>query len=403
MPEPIKYLEQNVYDASLERVEKLYNNFDDILVMFSGGKDSTAVLYVAKKIAKKLNKLPLKVIFVDEEVIHPPTVEYVKRMSKDKDIDLKWYCLPFKHRNACSNKQPYWYCWNPKEKEKWVRDLPKNAITKDSYFNFGMTYAEWASYKYNNKNTVTLLGVRAQESLRRLRIFTTHAKKKVGEDIYISRVKESISLYNGKKINAKQFKGYPIYDWKTEDVWKLVLDKKIDYNRTYDYFNKTKLYNRLWSQRVSQPFGEEPLRNMYLYSECFPELWAKMLNRVKGVNSAKLYSNTDLWGHGILEKPKNKTWKEYLHIILTNYEGIYLNKVKFSINKAIKHHYTLTQNRIEDDFEHLLSGVSYKSLCKIAIKGDFKGRTGGMLKSKMESKLKKNNISQTSARINYGK
>ena len=139
-----KYLDTTVYDASLDRIRNLYKRFDNVSVMFSGGKDSTAVLYLAKKVAKEFGYLPLTVHFIEEEVIHPTTVEYVQRISEDSDIDLRWYCMPFKHRNACSNEQPYWYCWNPDEKNLWVRDMPNESITEDSCFNFGMTYVEWS-------------------------------------------------------------------------------------------------------------------------------------------------------------------------------------------------------------------------------------------------------------------
>ena len=399
-----KYLDTTVYDASLDRIRNLYKRFDNVSVMFSGGKDSTAVLYLAKKVAKELGELPLTVHFIDEEVIHPTTVEYVQRISEDSDIDLRWYCMPFKHRNACSNEQPYWYCWNPDEKNLWVRDMPNEAITEDSCFNFGMTYVEWSCVKNNNKNDINLLGIRSDESLRRLRMFTTAAKNKSIDDVYYNRSKNKISFYNGKIAWTKTFNGYPIYDWTTHDVWKLVLEKNIDYNKTYNLFNKTKLYNKLWSQRVSQPFGEEPLRNMYLYAQCFPELWAKMVERVKGVNSAKYYSNTSLWGFGIgkLHKPEHLSWKEYTAVLITNYSEEYQTKVKRTINKAITTHYKLTDEKIEDEISHILSGVSWRTLAKLVIKGDFKGRTIATLKTRMEPEMERNSISARSAKINHG-
>lgn len=54
---------KDVYQAALERIEYIYNNFDTVVVSFSGGKDSTAVLNVAYQVAEKLGKLPLNVIF----------------------------------------------------------------------------------------------------------------------------------------------------------------------------------------------------------------------------------------------------------------------------------------------------------------------------------------------------
>ena len=35
------YLKQNVWDAALERIEHIFDEFDDVVVSFSGGKDST--------------------------------------------------------------------------------------------------------------------------------------------------------------------------------------------------------------------------------------------------------------------------------------------------------------------------------------------------------------------------
>jgi predicted phosphoadenosine phosphosulfate sulfurtransferase len=399
MGKPV-FQEQNVYDAGLDRTRMFYNRFDDVYVFFSGGKDSTSVLHLAKKIATELDKLHVKVVFIDEEVIHPPTVEYMHRINEDKDIDLRWYCLPFKHRNACSNEQPYWYCWNPEEKDLWVRDLPKDAITEDKYFKKGMTYVEWALAKWDRTNDVSLLGIRTQESLRRLRMFTGKSKHL---DITLSESVVDVDFQDGTRRYCKKFNGYPIYDWNATDVWKLVDVENLDYNRTYDYFNKTSHYNKFSAQRVSQPFGEEPLRNMWLYSECFPELWHKMLSRVKGVNAASLYSNTELWGVQKDVKPDNLTWKEYLQVNLTNYKGIWLTKVKKNVNKAIMTHYNVTDDAIPEEKPHIVSGCSYKFLCKLVIKGDFKGRTIARMSLLGEKRREKENISRTNAEINHGK
>jgi len=396
----IKKLKQNVYDASLDRMRDIYESYDDVFVMFSGGKDSTAVLTVALEIAEEKNKLPVKVVFIDEEVIHPTTVEYVARISKNPNIDLSWVCLPFKHRNACSNEQPYWYCWNPEEKDLWVRELPENAIIEDEDFKFGMSYVDWMQVKHNKKNTIRVLGIRAQESLRRLRMFSNKPKGKV---VYTAESINTVDLQNGTKLNCLTFNGYPIYDWMSEDVWRLVNIKQLDYNRTYDFFNKTKLYNKLSGQRVSQPFGEEPLRNLALYSECFPDMWAKMIKRVKGVNSAKLYSNTELWGVRKDGKPEHLTWKAFLHICLSNYKDKYLHKVKTNINNAIKIHYRITDEPLPEEIPHILSGCSYKYLCKLVIKGDFKGRTVGMMNRNSEKERDKRGITIENARANHGR
>jgi len=77
-----KNIDIDVYTKTIERINYLYDRFDNIVVSFSGGKDSTAVLNCTIEVARKRNKLPVKAVFFDEEAIHPPTIEYVDRVSK---------------------------------------------------------------------------------------------------------------------------------------------------------------------------------------------------------------------------------------------------------------------------------------------------------------------------------
>lgn len=99
---------ENVYELGLARIRRAYELFDHVAVSFSGGKDSTVCLHLALEVAKELKKLPLDVFFFDEEAIHPETIEYMRRVVQRDDVRLRWFCLPVKHRNACSRKSPWW-------------------------------------------------------------------------------------------------------------------------------------------------------------------------------------------------------------------------------------------------------------------------------------------------------
>ncbi len=61
------YVDSNVYDMALERAATTFNLFDHVVVMFSGGKDSTSTLHVMIEAARAWGKLPAHVMHSDEE------------------------------------------------------------------------------------------------------------------------------------------------------------------------------------------------------------------------------------------------------------------------------------------------------------------------------------------------
>ena len=348
------YRTRNVKTAAVERIRYAFENFDKISVSFSGGKDSTACLYLTLDEARRRNQLPLRLIFFDEEAIHPPTVEYVERVRHWPEVSLEWYCLPVRHRNACSNEQPFWKTWDPTEKHLWVRDLPEGAITAHPKFRLGMTIPEFAPYLLD-RNECCISGIRTQESMRRYRLIT-------------SKVNDHFIARKGGKAYA-----YPIYDWDSADVWRLVKEEGYDYNQTYDILNRTRLFEDLLKQRVCPPFGEEPIQGLWKYAECWPDLWHKMLYRVKGVATAWRYAPTELYKGSV--KPEGMTWREFCELQLSNYTEPDLQRtVRAQVAKAIAAHFNKTDEPIDDNKDHILTGVSWRFLARMAIKGDLKGR-----------------------------
>jgi predicted phosphoadenosine phosphosulfate sulfurtransferase len=380
-----KYIEQDVFEKAKERVRYLYNQYEDVVVSFSGGKDSTALLLVCLDVAKELNRLPVNAFFYDEEAIHPPTIEYVQRVANMEDVNLDWYCLPIKHRNACSNEQPFWQCWDPALKDLWVREMPKQAITSHKRFVNGQSMQEFGIKHYQYTNKVVVQGIRTEESLRRYRVV---AMKK--NENFIS------------KPEAGVFFAYPIYDMSSVDVWRVVDIKNADYNKTYDIFNKTNQYNQLLRQRVCPPYGEEPLRGLYIYAECFPEMWHKMINRVPGAATAARYGNTELYSSGIA-KPENITWREHTQNVLDTFSGEHKNFVAKNINTLISRHKNLTNDAIPEKQYHPLSGISWEFIVKSVTRGDFKGRIKQVASKNSQDTLKKLNITLEEAKVKYGK
>lgn len=121
-------LTMDVFQAARERMDYIYANFDIVVISWSSGKDSTTILELAREAATKAGKLPIKVFFLDEEVIYPESIELVERHRLDPDIEFYWVCIPCIYRNACSEVEPDFIPWDPTKRALWVREPTPNMI-----------------------------------------------------------------------------------------------------------------------------------------------------------------------------------------------------------------------------------------------------------------------------------
>lgn len=365
-------LDKDVYTLALERAHTILDQFDQVAVMFSGGKDSTATLQVMLEAAhsdpRHAHHLPLRTIFFDEEAIPQETADYVARIGARDDVALEWYCLPVKHRNACSRRSPWWWPWAPEAEEKWCRPLPEGAITTLKGFPVDppearMTIPEANGLFFDPKdgNAVMVMGIRAQESLTRRRAVT----RKKGDNFIVK--------YSDKTDRGNLWKGYPIYDWETEDVWTAPAVKGWDYNHAYDHLEMAGISPGM--QRCSPAFGEEPLQKLHTYASCFPDVWERMVDRVPGVGAAARYALTELYSyHGRPEKPAGMPWGDFLKHYLAKFQPKDQRSIAKRISMEIKNHYRRTKDPIAAHAPHPDTGISWDWLLMLAMRGDFKGR-----------------------------
>ena len=103
----------NVYQASQERLQYIFSEFDKILIAFSGGKDSGVVLNMAYDYAKEHNRLPdLAMYHIDYEAQYQMNTDYVQEaFSQFPKVEKFWLCLPVGAQCACRMDGDTWIPW----------------------------------------------------------------------------------------------------------------------------------------------------------------------------------------------------------------------------------------------------------------------------------------------------
>lgn len=395
-----KYIIQNVYQSAIERLEYIYNNFEKVYVSFSGGKDSGVMLNMAIDVAKRLNKLPVNVLTIDMEAQYKSTIDHVERMLSLPEVNPYWICLPIHLRNAVSQFQPHWLCWDPLKKDAWVRELPKHSgvISDVNYFPFfrqGMEFEEFVplfgEWFSNGKKTACLVGIRSDESLNRFRTIASESKITIEGHQWTTRINDN--LYNA----------YPIYDWRTEDIWIANGKNKYDYNHIYDLMHLAGL--TIHQMRLCQPYGDDQRKGLYLFKILEPETWAKVVNRVEGANFGNKYSENDLstLGNFKVILPEGHSYESYAKFLLSTMPDYMREHYLAKINKFLawwEKEGVKTIPDYDDPKKEAAKKVpSWRRICKVLLKNDYwcKGLSFAQTKKEMERQM--NMIAKLSAEL----
>jgi predicted phosphoadenosine phosphosulfate sulfurtransferase len=383
-----KYLDITVYDAAVERMDYIFTNFDKVYVSFSAGKDSGVMVNLALEAAKRHNKLPLNVLYIDLEAQYKATIDFAELVLSNPDIKPHWVCLPLHLRNAVSQYQPHWLCWDETKKDAWVRDLPANCISDVNYFPFfrkGMEFEEFVpefgEWFSGGEKTACLVGIRSDESLNRFRTIASDDK----------------TTYEGKqwstKVTDNVFNFYPIYDWRTEDIWICNYKKKYKYNRIYDLMYMAGL--TIHQQRICQPYGDDQRKGLYLFKILEPETWAKVVNRVEGANYGNRYSENDktTLGNFKVNLPKGHTYESYAKFLLNTMPPYLKEHYEKKINKFLEYWKKENFETIPDIADAKLEAArkipSWRRICKVLLKNDYwcKGLSFSATKREMEKQF----------------
>jgi predicted phosphoadenosine phosphosulfate sulfurtransferase len=328
-------MKKNVYELAMQRIEMLFNEFDNIYVSFSGGKDSGVMLNLCTQYIRKNNlKRKIGVFHMDYEVQYGETVKYVDRtLQANADIfEVYRICIPFKVTTCTSMYQTCWRPWDDDCKDFWVREMPPHCYRKSDFpfyapemwdSEFYILFARWYHLLKNAKRTCCLVGIRTQESTHRWR--TIYGKNRY----YMYR-----NLKWTRRISAGIYNAYVIHDWLTTDVWTANGRFSWDYNRLYDLYYRAGV--PLEKQRVASPFLLAAQESLQLYRAIDPDMWGKMICRVNGINFTALYGHTSAVAQKNVTLPPGYTWERYMHFLLSTLPEEtrlnYLQKLSASVN-----------------------------------------------------------------------
>ena len=136
------------------------------------------------------------------------------------------------------------------------------------------------------------------------------------------------------------------------------------------------------AQRLAPPFGEEPIRDLWVWARAFPDIWEKLCYRVPGAATAARYSTSGLYASfaarvGLAE---GQTWEELIAARLAQYPPDIRGAVAAKVRLLIRRHYRKTSDPLVDRAPHPASGMSWEWLYRIAHKGDLKDRRSASVK-----------------------
>jgi predicted phosphoadenosine phosphosulfate sulfurtransferase len=370
---PKRKLGFNVYEGAQERIAWTFDNFERIYLSFSAGKDSTVMLHMVMDEAIKRNR-KIGLLLIDLEGQYKVTIDHaLKCFEMYKDwVEPYWICLPIHLRNAVSVYEPHWKCWDKEAEKSWIREMPKQCISDAEYFPFfhdGMEFEEFVpefgKWYGQGKSCACFVGIRTDESLNRFR--TIASKNKI--------------MKEGKQWTTQVvpdvFNIYPVYDWKTSDIWIYHAKfKDRPYNRLYDYMYKAGL--TISQMRICQPYGDDQRRGLWLFHLIEPETWARIVARVNGANSGALYvgESGNVNGYRKISKPDGHTWESFANLLISsmppktklNYE----NKITVFVKWWMERGYP---EGIPDEGDYRLEAEkkipSWRRVCKSLLRNDY--------------------------------
>lgn len=363
----------DVLTAARQRISETFDDAERVYISFSGGKDSTVMLHLVMEEAIRRDR-KVGLLFVDLEAQYRLTIEHVAACFERyaAHVEPYWVALPLNLRNAVSQFEPQWMCWDPEARDRWVRQPGSTAITDEARFPFFArrmefeafvpAFAEWYA---QGKPTACFVGIRTDESLNRWRSVTSRSKGQHNGRCW--------TTIKGHRI----WNAYPLYDWRTEDIWTYhARYPDMPTNRTYELMHRAGL--TIHQARICQPYGDDQRRGLWLFHLLEPETWGRVVARVCGTNQGALYAQErgNVLGVGKIELPEGLTWRSYADLLLTSMPGPTAEHYRTKIDVflkwwAVRGFSDGIPDEASPDQEAARKAPSWRRICKALLRNDY--------------------------------
>lgn len=306
--------DKNVYEAALDRIRLIFDTHEKVIVSFSGGKDSTVIAHLAREVAAE-KKRSFYLFYLDQEIEYSSTIDFVDEMMKMEYVIPLWFQIPCLLTNTSSMTQHVIDPWNPDKKHLWIRGqkikatkavtwdvsgVPFTFPERQMYGFYGLVQCMEALFRGGDGMPAQLIGLRADESLDRLRAVTKNPG--IPGIAWSTRGKSAV-------------KYYPIYDWQFRDIWIYLGKNNLPYNWMYDYFH-LKGYTA-GKMRLSNLLHEKAYECIADLQEFEPKLYDRMIDRCMGIATAQEYAGRGGAIFKATQLPRRfKAWTEYRDYLL---------------------------------------------------------------------------------------
>ena len=319
MPVAVKKSTVNVLDAAKTRIRNLFANGCKIYLSFSCGKDSlclSSLIYDLIRDGEIDGKL-LTVIFIDEEGLYPSMVDNAMRWRKkfaSVGVPFLWFCLPFKQVSVIDHlsASESWITWEPGKEKIWMRDMPDFAIRTHPLVHYPgeMNYQTFCKKAF--RDGVQIVGLRTAESLTRLKTVATIKYDKV--------------------VGGTCF--YPIYDWKDQDVWLYIRERRLEFPEIY-----MRLYEAGVSRRALRLccfFGDCSTQGLRWIAETDHQLWERIERREPNAYLVLLYWDSEMFKRSTKKRRELEAEAEQKDYLALCKDLLFLNTEKYTIAKDTK-------------------------------------------------------------------